>query len=70
MPKHDNAMAFSKTCKRCGGCSELALTLSHERYDVYQCPDCKFVDWIARETREPKASFERSPRTDSIEDEG
>jgi hypothetical protein len=59
----------TRVCKRCGGCSELALTLSHERYDIYQCLDCKFVDWIARETREPKGSLERSARTDSI-DEG
>ena len=63
MPKHDNAMAFSKTCKRCGGRSELALALSDLSYDVYQCRDCKFVDWLSREARNHKdRSAERSPR--------
>src|SRR5262245_39302520 len=46
MPTRDDATAFSKTCKRCGGRSELVLTLSDVRYGVYQCLDCKFVDWI------------------------
>jgi hypothetical protein len=64
MPKHDNAMAFSKTCKRCGGRSELALTLSDISYDVYQCVDCKFVDWFLREAQGHKGGpGERGPRT-------
>jgi hypothetical protein len=64
MPKHDDAMAFSKTCKRCGGRSELGLTLSDASYDVYQCVDCKFVDWFSREAQGHKGgSGERGPRT-------
>ena len=62
MSRDDHATAFSKTCKRCGGRSELALTLSDPRYDVYQCRDCKFVDWISREAQGYRASsVERGP---------
>jgi hypothetical protein len=42
-----------KTCKRCGGRSERAATLpkSSENvgYDVYQCPNCKFIEWDSRD---------------------
>ena len=60
----DGQTAYSKTCKRCGGCSELALTLSDARYYVYQCLDCKFVDWISQDAHDHKGgSGERSLRT-------
>jgi predicted nucleic acid-binding Zn ribbon protein len=59
---HDNATtAFSNTCKKCGGRSELALTLSDSGYYVYQCLDCRFVDWISREAQGHKASSRDAP---------
>ena len=67
MPTRDDATAFSKTCKRCGGRSELVLTLSDVRYDVYQCLDCKFVDWILqRQVGHKSSSGSEALELDSI----
>jgi hypothetical protein len=46
---------FGRTCKKCGGSSERVMTfpksLENEGYAVYQCVDCKFVEWLPQETR-------------------
>ena len=39
-----------KPCKKCGGCSTHALTIprtaDNDAYEVYQCTECNYVDWI------------------------
>ena len=38
------------TCKKCGGVSKLVMTfpksVENEGCSVYQCLDCKFVEWL------------------------
>jgi hypothetical protein len=46
----DGQTAFSENCKRCGGRTERVFTLpegvGNTGYDIYQCLDCKFIDWL------------------------
>ena len=36
-----------KTCKKCGERSEHVATLPHGGgYEIYQCLDCKSVEWV------------------------
>ena len=51
IPLHDDTTAFSKTCKKCGGRSELVATIWDRGYGVYRCLNCKFIDWVPRETQ-------------------
>ena len=51
MPTHDDATAFSKTCKRCRGRSELVATIWDGGYEVYRCLMCNFIDWVPRVTQ-------------------
>ena len=38
---------FIKTCKKCGERSEHVATLPHGGgYEIYQCLDCKSVEWV------------------------
>ena len=48
--------AMIKTCKKCGERSEHVTTLPHGGgYQIYQCLDCKSVEWV------PLRSVERGP---------
>ena len=44
---------FGRTCN--GGSSERVMTfpksIENQGYTVYQCVDCKFVEWLPQETR-------------------
>jgi len=51
MSTHEDATAFRKTCKRCGGRSELVATSWDRGYEVYRCLMCNFIDWVPRETQ-------------------
>ena len=46
---------FSRTCKKCRGSSERVMTfpksIENEGCVVYQCVDCKFVEWLPQQTR-------------------
>ena len=41
------------TCKKCGGFSKLVMTfpksVENEGCSVYQCLDCKFVEWLPQD---------------------
>jgi hypothetical protein len=46
--------AIIKTCKKCGGPAEHVATLPHGGgYEIYQCPDCKSVEWAPLNSGEP-----------------
>jgi hypothetical protein len=44
---------FGQTCKKCGARSERVATFpkstENAGYDVYQCLDCKYVEWLPLE---------------------
>jgi hypothetical protein len=47
---------FIKTCKKCGERSEHVATLPHGGgYEIYQCLDCKSLEWV------PLKLVERGP---------
>jgi hypothetical protein len=45
---------FSETCKRCGGAFQyvaaLPKSIGDDGYDVYQCADCKGIEWVSRQS--------------------
>jgi hypothetical protein len=46
------------TCKKCGGVSKLVMTfpksVENEGCSVYQCLDCKFVEWLPQDESKTK----------------
>ena len=40
----------SRTCKKCGSRTDfvaiIPITTTNPRYAIYQCPDCKFIEWL------------------------
>jgi hypothetical protein len=46
--------ALIKTCKKCGERAEHVATLPHGGgYEIYQCLDCKSVEWASLNSGEP-----------------
>src|SRR5262245_41065314 len=61
--------AFSSDCKKCGGRTERLVTLPNSvgrdtAYEVYQCLDCKFIEWLPTEIFFPSVIVNNSVSAD------
>ena len=58
MPEHE----FGKKCIECGGSSEYKIRVDNADadmrgyYDIFQCVDCDFLEWLALTQTSPNAS--------------
>jgi predicted nucleic-acid-binding Zn-ribbon protein len=51
--RHDRSISFARTCIKCGSRSERVTTIAESTenaaYQIYQCLECKYVEWLLRD---------------------